>query len=165
MRSVARVQERDGSAVEIGTSAPIGYPLPSSAAVTAVMRANRKVDTSPELRLRSALHRRGLRFRKHFRIDVGAVRVTPDVVFPRRRLAVFVDGCFWHGCPEHGTRPATNVGYWSAKLARNRERDARVNDALGLAGWEVLRLWEHVPPEEAVETVTSAVRARMGIDA
>ncbi|HLX89897.1 MAG TPA: very short patch repair endonuclease [Acidimicrobiales bacterium] len=133
--------------------------------MTAIMRANRKVDTSPELRIRSALHRRGLRFRKHLRIDVGAVRVTPDVVFPGKGLAVFVDGCFWHGCPEHGTRPTTNREYWSAKLTRNRVRDARVDDALISAGWQVLRLWEHVQVEDAVKTVTSALRSRTEIGA
>lgn len=133
------------------------YPMPSSAAVSAVMRGNRKVDTSPELRLRSGLHRQGLRFRKNCRIDVAGLPVTPDIVFPGRRVAVFVDGCFWHSCPEHGTRPRSNEGYWSAKLARNRARDALVDQRLHDAGWRVIRVWEHVPPADAISLVASAV--------
>jgi DNA mismatch endonuclease (patch repair protein) len=158
MQLTARVPEPPAHVGGAGPRVAVGYPLPSSPAVTAVMRANRKVDTSPELRLRSALHRQGLRFRKHVQINAGGTRVTPDVIFPRKRVAVFVDGCFWHGCPEHGTRPRTNTSYWSAKLTRNRERDARVDGALGSAGWQVVRVWEHVPAEDAVANVTSVLR-------
>lgn len=129
------------------------YPVPSSPVASAVMRGNRKVDSSPELRLRSELHKRGLRFRKHLRIEAGGLRVTPDVVFPRQRIAVFVDGCFWHGCPEHGNQPVANKDYWASKLARNRERDSRVDAALHLAGWQVVRVWEHASAAEAVEAV------------
>src|SRR5688572_22759595 len=107
------------------------------------MRANTKADTTPELRLRRELHRRGLRFRKHFRIRAAGVVVRPDVVFTRQRMAVFVDGCFWHSCPTHGTQPATNATYWQAKFQHNRIRDERVNEALRSDGWEVLRIWEH----------------------
>jgi DNA mismatch endonuclease, patch repair protein len=127
------------------------------------MRGNRKYDTSPELRLRSALHRHGFRFRKHVRVDGSNVRVTPDIVFPRRRLAVFVDGCFWHSCQEHGTRPRSNADYWSLKLARNRARDALVNRGLASAGWHVLRIWEHVPTDEAV-TLVAAALGRGGVE-
>lgn len=139
---------------------PSDYPTPTTAAATAVMRGNRKYDTWPERRLRSALHRTGLRFRKHLNITGASVRVAPDIVFPRRRLAVFVDGCFWHCCPEHGTRPQSNSGYWSPKLARNRARDARVNEELSTAGWEVLRIWEHVSTREAVQLVATALDQR-----
>jgi DNA mismatch endonuclease (patch repair protein) len=133
----------------------IEYPHPSSAAASAVMRANVKENTKPEIRLRAALHRRGLRFRKHLLIRAGDVRVKPDIVFTRRRLAVFVDGCFWHGCLEHGTQPRSNSAYWSEKIARNRERDRRVTSALEDAGWIVLRRWEHEPIDESAAVITA----------
>lgn len=157
--SVSGVTRREGNGVP---SPPARYPHPSSAAVSAVMRANRKIDTCPELRLRSALHRDGLRFRKHLRISASGLRVTPDIVFPRQHLAVFVDGCFWHGCREHGTQPRVNSGYWAAKLCRNRERDARVDLALREAGWQVVRIWEHIPIGDAVSMVTSAIAIQRG---
>lgn len=113
------------------------------------MRGNLKAGTKPERRLRSYLHRRGLRFRVNFQIAAMGLQVRPDVVFPRARLAVMIDGCFWHACPIHGTEPVSNAGYWSAKLARNVERDRTVDDALTEAGWTVIRVWEHVTVEEA----------------
>jgi DNA mismatch endonuclease (patch repair protein) len=88
------------------------------------------------------------------------VRVRPDIVFAGQHLAVFIDGCFWHSCPLHGNEPRANSQYWGPKLARNRLRDERVNDALGHAGWEVLRIWEHVPPEEAARQVIASLRNR-----
>jgi DNA mismatch endonuclease (patch repair protein) len=97
------------------------------------MRANKGRDTLPERRLRSHLHRLGLRFRKHAR-PLPALRCTADVLFPRQRVAVFVDGCFWHGCPEHGRVPRSNRAYWEPKLARNVERDRRNDRALSEAG-------------------------------
>src|SRR3954453_8362723 len=102
------------------------YPHAASEAVSAVMRANPRENTKPEVMLRSLLHRRGLRFRKHVAIKAKGVSVRPDVVFPRARLAVFVDGCFWHACPAHGTRPRRNADYWLPKLERNVRRDAQV---------------------------------------
>src|SRR5438445_8333753 len=94
----------------------------SSSAVRKVMLANRKRDTRPERRLRSALHRRGLRFRVASRVD-KTVRVVADIVFPASRVAVFVDGCYWHGCPSHGTKPKTNPDYWLTKIERTQQRD------------------------------------------
>jgi DNA mismatch endonuclease (patch repair protein) len=126
------------------------------------MRANKKRDTKPEQRLRAALFARGLRFRKHFRIDAGGVRVRPDVVFPGPRLAVFVDGCFWHGCPDHGTSPRSNPVYWEAKLKRNRSRDRDVDEALSNHGWMVMRIWEHVETGDAVEAIVDALQRRRG---
>src|SRR5947209_19286319 len=124
------------------------------------MKANRRTDTKPELALRHALHRLGYRYRKDHRLDLDSGRrVRPDIVFTARKLAVFVDGCFWHACPEHGSKPKANEWYWSPKLVKNVERD-RVNDAaLMLAGWTVIRLWEHVPIDEAVTTVVTALAA------
>jgi DNA mismatch endonuclease (patch repair protein) len=107
------------------------------------MRANRKRDTGPELALRSALHRRRFRYRTGMAITGGGVRVVPDVVFSRRRVAVFVDGCWWHRCPEHGGMPRSNLDYWLPKLDRNVERDRLVNSALAAGGWTVVRIWEH----------------------
>ena len=107
------------------------------------MRGNRKKDTRPEVLLRAAMHRAGLRYRTYVAIEGGGLRARADVVFPKRRLAVFVDGCFWHGCPEHATKPRTNVDYWEAKLRGNADRDRRVDQALTASGWSVIRIWEH----------------------
>ncbi len=138
------------------------YPHPTSAAVTAQMKGNRRADTRPEVALRAALHARGLRFRKDYRLPIPGARPTRvDVVFTRARVAVFIDGCFWHGCPEHGRVPSTNAHYWPAKLARNRERDRRVTAGLEADGWTVVRAWEHEAVEGVVERVAAAVaRAR-----
>lgn len=124
------------------------------------MRGNRKIDTRPEVRVRSELHRRGFRFRKHPRLcfdDGFAVR--PDITFPNARLAVFVDGCFWHSCPEHGTRPRVNKAYWLPKLERNVERDRLVTERLIEEGWTVLRVWEHEPVDHALGSIEAALRA------
>ncbi|HXL89736.1 MAG TPA: very short patch repair endonuclease [Streptosporangiaceae bacterium] len=134
------------------------YPHPASAGRSANMRANRRTDTKPELALRRELHRRGYRYRKDYRLDlIDGRRVRPDVVFTARKVAVFVDGCFWHACPDHGTKPKNNEWYWSPKLQRNTERDQLNNDALTTAGWTVIRLWEHMPLDEAVAVVTTAL--------
>ena len=120
------------------------------------MQGNRGLDTRPETALRSSLFRLGLRFRKHYRPTNARCRV--DVAFPTARVAVFVDGCFWHGCPEHGNSPATNQRYWTAKLARNRERDRSNDEALSAAGWTVVRVWEHEDPNVAAERIQQIVR-------
>jgi DNA mismatch endonuclease (patch repair protein) len=121
------------------------------------MQANRRSDTKPEVALRSALHRMGFRYRKDLRLDLGEVKVRPDIVFTAKKVAVFVDGCFWHVCPDHGRQPTTNEWYWTPKLRRNMERDQRVNRALEAAGWQVIRLWEHEALTTAVATVVAAV--------
>jgi DNA mismatch endonuclease, patch repair protein len=134
------------------------YPKASSPGRSANMRAIRRTDTKPELVLRRALHRLGYRFRKDHRLDLASGRrVRPDIVFTRRRVAVFVDGCFWHACPEHGSKPAVNQGYWNPKLQRNVERDRAADAALALAGWQVVRLWEHVPLDDALTAVVAAL--------
>ncbi|HKZ92939.1 MAG TPA: very short patch repair endonuclease [Candidatus Limnocylindrales bacterium] len=124
------------------------------------MRGNRKKDTRPEVLLRAAMHRAGLRYRTYVAIEGGGLRARADVVFPKRRLAVFVDGCFWHGCPEHATKPRTNVDYWEAKLRGNADRDRRVDQALTASGWSVIRIWEHDVDrdlEACVERVAKAI--------
>ena len=118
-------------------------------------------DTQPELALRRLLHSAGLRYRCR---PGAAARAAPT----RRcglgpaRVAVFVDGCLWHGCPQHGTRPRSNEQWWHDKLERNRWRDRDTDDRLLAAGWQVLRVWEHEDPAAAAQRVQAAVRARRG---
>lgn len=121
------------------------------------MLGNRRTGTEPEVALRSALHAAGLRFRKDYRLDIGDLRVRPDIVFTRAKVAVFVDGCFWHCCPIHGTQPSRNSDYWAPKLARNVERDRAQDAALSAQGWTVIRIWEHELTEDAVGRVSQAV--------
>lgn len=123
------------------------------------MRANRRSDTKPELVLRRALHKQGYRYRKDYRLDLTGARVRPDIAFTARRVAVFVDGCFWHCCPEHGTQPANNTWYWEPKLARNVERDRAADAALSAAGWSVVRIWEHESVGAAIAAVVAALEA------
>ena len=116
------------------------------------MQGNRGRDTAPEVRLRSELHRLGLRFFKN-RPPVPGLRCRADVVLPRARIAVFCDGCFWHRCPDHGVEPTTNSSYWRAKLDRNVERDRENDRALTAEGWTVVRVWEHEAPGIAAEHI------------
>ncbi len=122
------------------------------------MEANRRTDTTPERLLRSALHARGLRYRKDRRLEVAGRRVRPDLVFASARVAVFVDGCFWHRCPVHSTHPKANAQYWTAKFTKNVERDRADDAALQAAGWTVVRIWEHEDAATAAERVLVAVR-------
>jgi len=132
-------------------------PFASSVAVRAKMQRQRVRDTSAEVALRRHLHARGLRYRVHQR-PLPELRRTADVVFRRQRVAVFVDGCFWHGCPEHGRREhRVNGWYWPAKIERNRRRDAETTELLEAAGWRVVRVWEHEPADEAADRVQVAL--------
>jgi DNA mismatch endonuclease, patch repair protein len=151
-----KVPEATGQVV---ASKPVrAYPLPSSPGRSANMKSNRRTDTKPELALRRALHAKGYRYRKDHRLDLpGGVRVRPDIVFTARQVAIFVDGCFWHCCPQHGSQPAANTWYWEPKLRRNVERDLAANVALDQAGWTVIRLWEHESLDAAVAAVIAAV--------
>lgn len=121
------------------------------------MRANRRRDTGPELALCRTLHARGLRYRVDHPLPFDRRR-RADVVFPRARVAVFVDGCFWHGCPEHGTMPKANRAFWRDKIARNRARDADTDRRLADLGWTVLRFWEHEDVERAADAVEATMR-------
>lgn len=116
-------------------------------------------DTGPEVALRRALHGRGLRFRLHRKL-LPNLRRTADIVFGPSRVAVFVDGCFWHGCPEHYVAPVSNAGYWKPKIERNRERDKETARLLSDAGWLVVRVWEHDDVDTAAESIAEAVRTR-----
>ncbi len=122
------------------------------------MRRMPRRDTHPEVALRKALHARGLRFRKDYRPLPGR----PDLAFTRARLAVFVDGCFWHSCPEHATRPKNNAGWWAAKLDANVARDRRQDQQLVDAGWTVVRVWEHEQVSAAADRIEAMWRTLLG---
>lgn len=136
-------------------------PPASSDAVRQRMRATKRVDTPAELALRSALHRRGLRFMVNRTIP-GAGKTKPDIVFSKARVAVFVDGCFWHRCPQHCSIPKTNSAWWEEKLDGNVARDRRHDETLRQAGWMVIRVWEHEELEAVAERIQRAVRGPSG---
>lgn len=147
------------------SSNPIGYEPPegswaSSAANRKTMLANRSRDTRPELQLRRAVHAMGLRYRVAMRPE-ASVRRSADLVFTRARVAVFVDGCFWHGCSAHFRTPATNPDYWSTKIAGNVARDRDTDARLAEAGWTVVRVWEHDLVVEAATEIAGCVRERL----
>lgn len=137
-------------------------PPPSSYVARRTMESNRRTDTGPERLLRSELHARGLRYRKDRPLDVAGRRVRPDLVFGPAKVAVFVDGCFWHRCPRHATHPSANAEYWQAKFDRNVARDRADDAALDAAGWTVVRVWEHENPAEAGDRVEAILRGRLG---
>jgi DNA mismatch endonuclease (patch repair protein) len=128
-------------------------------AVRARMSKQRSRDTEIEVALRRELHRLGLRYRVHRR-PLRAVRREADVVFGPAKVAVFVDGCFWHGCPEHGTWPKRNGEFWRTKIETNRSRDADTDQVLAEAGWLAVRVWEHEAPGTAAARVREAVVGR-----
>lgn len=134
-----------------------GVPKPSSVEARNRMRANRSRDTKPETKLRSLLHRRGLRFRVDLS-PIPGVRRRADLVFPGVRVAVFVDGCFWHGCPLHATWPKANADFWREKIETNRRRDEDTNLKFVEAGWVVVRVWEHEDIEAASVRIEETVR-------
>jgi DNA mismatch endonuclease (patch repair protein) len=131
-------------------------PWASSPAVRQVMQGNRKRDTRPELAVRRATHALGLRYSVASRPLPGRPW-SADLVFPGARLAVFVDGCYWHGCPEHFKPPRTHAEYWGPKVERNQARDRVVDTDLREAGWTVLRTWEHEEPALAAQRIAAAV--------
>jgi DNA mismatch endonuclease (patch repair protein) len=120
------------------------------------MQGNRRRDTKPEMRVRRAVHALGLRYRVDVR-PLPDLNRRADLVFTRAKVAVFVDGCFWHGCPEHGTTAKKNASYWGAKIKRNRERDAETDRILSLAGWRTIRIWEHDDAHEAARKVAEEI--------
>lgn len=122
------------------------------------MQANRSRDTGPEMAVRRLIHAAGLRYRVACP-PLVSLRRKADIVFTRQHIAVFIDGCFWHGCPEHGTREfKTNAEYWTPKIARNRTRDEQTTQTLGAAGWTVLRFWEHEEPREVAQRIEQMCR-------
>jgi DNA mismatch endonuclease (patch repair protein) len=131
-------------------------PQSSSAEVSARMRRAKTAGTRPELSLRRLLHREGLRYRVQYRIK-GLPRRTIDIAFPKARLALFIDGCFWHGCTLHRTIPKSNNEWWTLKLVGNQARDRDTDERLGRLGWRVLRFWEHEDLEHMIDAVRSAL--------
>ena len=137
----------------------ISNPKPSSEAALKRMKAAKPRDTAPEKALRSALHKIGLRFR----IDVKPIKELnrkADIIFRPTKVAVFVDGCFWHGCPIHGTQARENAEFWALKIKQNQERDKDTVIQLEAAGWKVIRVWEHEDPEEAAQEIYNIVVKR-----
>jgi DNA mismatch endonuclease (patch repair protein) len=123
------------------------------------MAAIRRTDTKSEIELRSALHRLGYRFRKDFRVRADRIWVRPDIVFTGQHVAVFVDGCFWHSCPDHGRVPTSNTWYWAEKLEKNKSRDQLVTSSLEADGWTVQRFWEHSPIDDVLAVLCAHLEA------
>lgn len=132
----------------------------SSPAVRKSMVANRSRDTKPELIVRRCLHASGLRYRVHVR-PIRDWNRRADIVFPRAKIAVFVNGCFWHGCPDHYTEPKTNAEYWAPKITRNKERDKETFTRLKSEGWLVIPIWEHEDLQKKSQMVARRIRKRV----
>jgi len=134
----------------------------SSEAVRRNMQANRSRDTGPEMAVRRLLFARGLRYRVAYHPLPDHRRTTVDIAFPGPKVVVLIDGCFWHGCPEHYRPPRTHTDYWGPKIEGNEARDHQTNHALEEAGWSVLRFWAHEPADVVADEVQEAVRAARG---
>lgn len=137
-----------------------GAPAPSSAAARTRMVRQKRSDTAPELAIRKELHRRGFRYRVDYQLPLRGVRRRADVAFTARRIAVFIDGCYWHACPVHATWPAASSEWWRAKLEGNVARDRDTDQRLAEAGWISVRIWEHDDPVAAADSVESALRTQ-----
>lgn len=137
----------------------IGTPAPSSEAAMKRMQAAKPRDTAPEKALRSSLHNRGLRFRVDQKV-IKELNRKADIIFRSAKVAVFVDGCFWHGCPIHGTQAKANAEFWKNKIERNQARDLDTNNRLKKAGWRIVRVWEHEDPERVSEKIYSLIVKR-----
>jgi len=123
------------------------------------LKRQSRSDTVPELAVRRLVHAKGLRYRVD-KSPVAGMRSRADLVFKRAKVAVFIDGCFWHGCPEHSTMPKNNPDWWREKLSANKARDLRIVGELETQGWVALRFWEHEPPELVAEKIQDVVRHR-----
>ena len=130
---------------------------PSSPAASRRMAKVRQKGTTAELRLRKELFHIGLRYRVNYKI-LEIPRRTVDIAFPRQKLAIFVDGCFWHGCPEHGSWPKLNAEFWREKINTNRIRDVDTDTMLRALGWNVMRVWEHEVPGEVARRIAELMR-------
>jgi len=141
-------------------TAPTGQSWASSPGVRRSMLANRSRNTRPELAFRHELYRLGFRYRIHYS-PLASKRWKVDVAFPGRRLAVFIDGCFWHRCPQHHALPKSNVEFWRLKVLRNVARDRRLDAMLLEQGWMVLRVWEHDDPEAGARLVAATLASSL----
>ena len=149
-----RVRHIGGDGVEASTRS---RPIPSGPSVGQRMARQRSRDTGPEVAIRREMHRRGMRYRLCWPVP-GASRRTIDVALPGRRVAVFIDGCFWHGCPVHATWPKANAEWWAQKIRRNCERDLETDRLLGDQGWRVVRIWEHEAVTDGVDRIEDCLR-------
>ncbi|MFD5078375.1 very short patch repair endonuclease [Streptomyces sp. NPDC058371] len=134
-------------------------PIASSPAVSARMSRQASRDTQPERTVRRLLHADGMRYRVHYPVP-GMPRRSMDIAFSKLRIAVFLDGCYWHGCPEHATHPRANAEWWRSKLDRNIARDRETTDHLTAAGWVVLRFWEHEAADAVARRIGAEVLSR-----
>jgi DNA mismatch endonuclease (patch repair protein) len=146
------IQRRELARAPTASTRRRGVPVASSPDALKRMQSARQRDTTPERELRSILHRQGFRYRVDCRVLPGLSR-RADLVFKRAHLAVFVDGCFWHGCPTHGTWPKANNEWWRDKIINNQRRDADTDAQLRAAGWRVIRVWEHENAADAADRV------------
>jgi DNA mismatch endonuclease (patch repair protein) len=137
-------------------------PLETTPKIRARMSSQRSRNTGIEIALRRTLHAAGLRYRVHRR-PLKGLRREADIVFGPARVAVFVDGCFWHGCPEHATWPKNNAAFWREKIEKNRTRDGNTDARLAEAGWVSVRVWEHESVAEAAERIIALVRERRAV--
>lgn len=136
----------------------LSSPKPASDDVSRRMSVTPQKDTSAEMAIRKRLHSMGLRYRVDYPVLKKPRRVA-DIVFTGIQIAVFVDGCFWHGCPDHGTWPKNNADFWRNKILANQVRDKDTNDRLKELGWTVIRIWEHDDPENAARKIARSVTA------
>jgi len=153
------MQGRESETKKKGSTLRTTRINPSSRGASLRMARVRQKGTGAELNLRRILHARGLRYRLHAPLLTQPRRVA-DIVFPAARLAVFVDGCFWHGCPEHASWPKSNAEFWRAKIEANRARDADTDVRLKACGWQVVRIWEHEDAGDAADRIVEVVHAR-----
>lgn len=139
-------------------------PVPSSPAVSARMSRQASQDTECEVAVRRLLHAQGFRYRVHYPVP-GMARRKIDIAFSRTKVAVFLDGCFWHGCPQHATQPKVNAEWWRSKLDKNMARDRETTERLEAEGWTVLRFWEHESAEAVALRITDLVARRRALPA
>lgn len=144
-------------------NAGVSGVTPSSPSVSARMSRQNRRDTAPEVAVRRILHAGGLRYRVNVPVP-GMPRRTIDIVFPKAKVAVFLDGCFWHGCPQHATSPKSNAEWWRTKLDKNMARDAETTEHLTHEGWTVLRFWEHEPVDDVASRIAAMVKPRREAD-
>jgi len=143
----------------LGGGIVVSYPHPQRPEFSAVMRGNTRRNTRFELSVRRLLYAGGYRYRVDAPIDVGGLRLRPDIVLKGRMIAVFLDGCFWHGCPIHGVKPRTNSHYWQEKIRRNKLRDRDYRRRMRKYGWTVIQAWEHESISVIVARIIAAIRA------
>ena len=143
---------------EANLDSVVAATLSTDAATSRRMARQRTAGTSAELALRRVLYARGCRYRVNRPLE-GLTRRRADLTFASVRLVVFVDGCFWHSCPDHGTSPKRNDAWWAAKLQRNAERDRETDHHLEVLGWTVVRVWEHEAPEDAADRIMGVIRS------